>query len=95
METEPKGLRKEDGLGTLGLFLLIVIFSCSICSTSLFGFGLPGNDVRENLHTEEGLAIFVRKCLDTKVGSPMWFSPTCASWVWISRGTSLRGVVFW
>ena len=55
LETEPKGLRKEDGLGTLGLFLLIVIFSCSICSTSLFGFGLPGNDVREKLAYRRGL----------------------------------------
>ncbi len=53
----------------------------------------PGIDPEMmNIHSKDGLIYLAKLMMQTKVGGLLWLSPTCSSWVWLSRGSSLRGI---
>jgi len=53
-------------------------------------------DKKHNIHEVDG--VFVAACqiveVDPEEGVVI-FEPTCSSWIWLTRGVSLRGVVAW
>ena len=54
-----------------------------------------GVSPRYNLHCREGLFALAEMLINTKKDGLAWWSPTCASWVWMSLGTTLRHVEPW
>ena len=56
------------------------------------------SDARDNCHTEEGLmrmAVLIARLHPRKGDKPpgaALVQPTCSSWGWVNRGTSLRNV---
>ena len=51
-----------------------------------------GVDRDMNFHTVFGLQSLLLQMLRVRPGGFVLISPTCASWVWSSRGTTLRGL---
>ena len=45
-----------------------------------------------NFHTLTGLMILIDMMLELKENALLYFSLTCSSWIWLSRGSTLRGV---
>lgn len=67
--------------------------SYRLCEKSLtFSQGLNPS---HNIHTKAGVAEITRMILNTRPGGLFYFSPNCGSWVWVSRGSTLRGIVSW
>lgn len=54
---------------------------------------VQGLDHKHNIHDETGLMILGEQMVATKPDSPAWISMNCGTWVWLSRGSTLRGLV--
>ena len=54
-----------------------------------------GVSPHRNLHCRDGLFALALMLINTKVDGLAWWSPTCASWVWMSLGTTIRHIEPW
>ena len=83
-------------------FQMCEVFGGTRCVTSAFNRVKDGTaacfDVRDvsgtstNIHTKEGLILAAILIASTLAGGVRLIQPTCGSWVWVSRGVSLRGL---
>ena len=58
------------------------------CSTRIQGL-----NKEHNIHTSAGLVILGELMVQCKPNALLWLSPTCSTWIWPSRGSTLRGLV--
>jgi len=54
---------------------------------------IQGVDRTHNIHTAGGLQVLAELMVQCKPNALLWASPTCSTWVWLSRGSTLRGLV--
>jgi len=52
----------------------------------------PGLDSSMNVHSAAGLKKLACMLAMVRPQGLAWWSPTCSTWVWLNRGTSLRGI---
>ena len=100
-----QGLKLESFDGNVAVFpFLVISSSTNVNLTGLlplpsFPFnvrgchksnqGLHGS---QNIHEEDGLLAACVLMAKVKPGCLVWLSPTCASWIWLSRGSTRRGL---
>lgn len=49
-------------------------------------------DPEQNVHTQQGLESLATMMAQVRPGGVAFVQPTCSSWGWVNRATSLRGV---